>query len=45
MQAKQVRKSGYVPDAGVEYDLDSYNSCTIQAGTQVQQVLDSASQR
>ena len=38
LQAAQVRKSSYVPDPGVKYDPDRYHSCTIYAGTMVQQV-------
>ena len=38
VQAAQVRKSSYVPDPGVQYDPDSYNSCTVYAGTIVRQV-------
>ena len=37
-EAVQVRKSSYVPDEGVEYDPDKYHSCTVYAGTIVQQV-------
>ena len=37
-EAVQVRKSSYVPDEGVEYDPDNYHSCTVYAGTIVQQV-------
>lgn len=38
LQAVQVRKCGYVPDAHVDYDPDSYHTCTVYAGTVVQQV-------
>ncbi len=40
MQAKQVRKSGYVPDGTVDYDPDSHHGCTVYAGTKVQQVIE-----
>ena len=38
LQAKQVRKAGYVPDAQVDYDPDSQQVCTLYAGTRVRQV-------
>ena len=38
LQAAQVRKSGYVPDEGVEYHPDNYHTCTVFAGTIVRQV-------
>ena len=38
VQAAQVRKSSYVSDPGVQYDPDSYHTCTVYAGTIVQQV-------
>lgn len=38
LQASQLRKSNYVPEKGVDYDPDKANSCTVYAGTVVQQV-------
>ena len=38
VQAAQVRKSHYVPDKGVEYDPEKHHTCTVYAGTIVQQV-------
>ncbi len=42
LQEAQVRKSSYVPDPGVDYDPDSYHSCTVYAGTIVRQVSTSS---
>jgi hypothetical protein len=39
MQAAQVRKSNYVPEKGVDYDPDKSHTCTVYAGTVVQQVM------
>ncbi len=38
MQATQVRKSNHVPGKGVDYDPDTHRTCTVYAGTVVQQV-------
>lgn len=38
LQTAQVRKTGYVLDVGQDYHPDKYHSCTIYAGTMVQQV-------
>ena len=38
MQATQVRKSKYVREKGVDYDPDTHRTCTVHAGTVVQQV-------
>ena len=38
LQAAQVRKSNYVPEKGVDYDPDKHHTCTVYAGTMVQQV-------
>ena len=38
LQAEQVRKSRYVPEFCVDYHPDKYQSCTVYAGTVVQQV-------
>ena len=38
VQATQVRKSNYVPEKGVDYDPDKHHTCTVYAGTLVQQV-------
>lgn len=38
LQAEQLRKSGYVPEGTKEYDPDWHRSCTIYAGSMVQQV-------
>lgn len=38
MQAAQVRKSNYVPEKGLDYDPDKNHTCTVYAGTIVQQV-------
>lgn len=37
-QASQVRKSNYVPEKGMEYDPDKNHTCTVYAGTMIQQV-------
>ncbi|KAL0049927.1 hypothetical protein WJX82_000871 [Trebouxia sp. C0006] len=37
-EAKQVRKASYVPEAGGDYHPDAQPSCTVYAGTLVQQV-------
>jgi len=39
MQAAQVRKSNYVPEKGRDYDPDKNHTCTVYAGTVVQQVM------
>ena len=39
MQAAQVRKSNYVPEKGMDYDPDKNHTCTVYAGTVVQQVM------
>ena len=39
MQAAQVRKTNYVPEKGVDYDPDKSHTCTVYAGTVVQQVM------
>ncbi len=39
MQAAQVRKSNYVPEKGMDYDPDKNHTCTVYAGTVVQQVI------
>ena len=39
MQAAQVRKSNYVPEKGMDYDPDKNHTCTVYAGTLVQQVM------
>ncbi len=38
VQAKQVRKASYVPEAGGDYHPDAQPSCTVYAGTLVHQV-------
>lgn len=38
LQAAQVRKDHYVPERGVAYDPEACHTCTIHAGTVVQQV-------
>lgn len=38
LQAEQLRKSAYVPEDEKIYDPDTQRSCTIYAGTMVQQV-------
>ena len=38
MQATQVRKSNYVRSKGMDYDPDTHRTCTVYAGTVVQQV-------
>ena len=38
MQATQVRKSNYVRVKGMDYDPDTHRTCTVYAGTVVQQV-------
>lgn len=38
LQAAQVRKSNYVPEKGVDYDADKHSTCTVYAGTLIQQV-------
>ena len=38
VQAAQVRKSNHVPERGVDYDPDKNHTCTVYAGTLVQQV-------
>ena len=38
-QASQVRKSNYVPQKRVDYDPDKSHTCTVYAGTMVQQVI------
>ena len=38
VQAAQVRKSQYVPEKRVDYDPDRHHTCTVYAGTMVQQV-------
>ena len=38
VQAVQVRKSNFVPDAGMEYHPDSHHECTIFAATVIRQV-------
>ena len=38
MQATQVRKTNYVPENGVNYNPDKNHTCTVYAGTMVQQV-------
>ena len=38
MQAAQVRKCNYVPEKGIDYDPDKNHTCTVYAGTVVQQV-------
>ncbi len=40
-QVTQVRKNAYVAEAGEEYHPDRHRSCTIYAGTLVQQVCNS----
>jgi len=42
MQATQVRKSNYVREKGVAYDPDKHRTCTVYAGTLVQQVTRTA---
>ncbi|KAL0030094.1 hypothetical protein WJX79_006699 [Trebouxia sp. C0005] len=37
-EAAQVRKSNYVPEKGMDYDPDKNHTCTVYAGTVVQQV-------
>ncbi|KAL0048212.1 hypothetical protein WJX82_010068 [Trebouxia sp. C0006] len=37
-EAAQVRKSSYVPEKGMDYDPDKNHTCTVYAGTVVQQV-------
>ncbi len=39
VQAKQVRKASYVPEAGGDYHPDAQPSCTVYAGTLVHQVI------
>ena len=39
MQAAQVRKSNYVPEKGMDYNPDKNHTCTVYAGTLVQQVM------
>ena len=39
MQAAQVRKSNYVPEKGRDYNPDKNHTCTVYAGTVVQQVM------
>jgi hypothetical protein len=39
VQAKQVRKASYVPEAGGDYNPDAQPSCTVYAGTLVHQVI------
>ena len=41
LQLTQVRKNAYVAEAGEEYHPDRHRSCTIYAGTLVQQVCNS----
>jgi len=38
LQAEQLRKSAYVSAPGQDYDPEKDRSCTIYAGTMVQQV-------
>ena len=38
LQAEQLHKSAYVPEQNKEYEPDKDRSCTIYAGTLVQQV-------
>ena len=38
VQATQVRKTNYVPEKGVNYTPDKNHTCTVYAGTMVQQV-------
>ncbi len=38
MQAAEVRKNGYVPEPDVKYQPDLHKSCSVYAGTMVQQV-------
>ena len=38
LQAAQVRKAAFVPEDGVRYNPDRHQSCTVYAGTTVQQV-------
>lgn len=38
LQAAQVRKACYVPDPGLDYDPEANRTCTVYAGTVVQQV-------
>ena len=38
VQATQVRKTNYVPEKGVNYNPDKNHTCTVYAGTMVQQV-------
>ena len=38
LQTEQLRKSACVPEDGVDYHPDRHRSCTIYAGTMVQQV-------
>jgi len=44
MQAAQVRKSSYVPEKGMDYDPDKNHTCTVYAGTVVQQVIKMSAQ-
>ena len=38
LQAAQVRKAAFVPEDGVRYNPDQHQSCSVYAGTTVQQV-------
>ena len=38
LQAEQLRKSACVPEGNKEYDPDWHRTCTIYAGSMVQQV-------
>lgn len=42
VQATQVRKTNYVPEKGVNYNPDKNHTCTVYAGTMVQQVTGKA---